>query len=154
MVVKVQYSAAAGKVTGTALEVSCLSERRTTAKHFSKKETLMATGWRVVIQSEENSKEDTVLVLSTLCVSVLTSSTCTTTKLFMLCTIISRPHCSNEFPIAGKTCEIDVNECISNPCQNNATCVDDVNGYICECLPGFKGKQERKFNLYILVTDI
>ena len=29
---------------------------------------------------------------------------------------------------------------MSNPCQNNATCIDDVNGYMCECLQGFRGK--------------
>lgn len=67
VVVKVQYSPR--KVTGTALG----SRRKTNdSKALFKKETLMATGWRVVIQSEENSKEDT-LVLSTLCVSVLTT---------------------------------------------------------------------------------
>ena len=48
-----------------------------------------------------------------------------------------------QYPILvllGKTCEINVNECMSNPCQNNATCIDDVNGYMCECLQGFRGK--------------
>ena len=48
----------------------------------------------------------------------------------------------NCFP--GKTCDVDVNECMSDPCQNNATCVDDVNGYICECLNGFKGRRKHK----------
>ena len=42
---------------------------------------------------------------------------------------------------SGTTCEINVDECSSNPCQNNATCVDDVNGYICECHQGFRGKK-------------
>nr|XP_054768408.1 mucin-17-like [Lytechinus pictus] len=35
------------------------------------------------------------------------------------------------------TTEID--ECSSNPCQNNATCEDVINGYICECAEGFNG---------------
>ena len=34
-----------------------------------------------------------------------------------------------------------MDECSSNPCQNNATCVDDVNGYVCECHQGFRGKK-------------
>lgn len=35
----------------------------------------------------------------------------------------------------------DVNECDSNPCQNSATCVDEVNKYSCTCQPGYQGSQ-------------
>ena len=49
--------------------------------------------------------------------------------------------CIFDFFFLGKTCEINVNECMSNPCQNNATCIDDVNGYVCECLHGFRGNR-------------
>ena len=34
----------------------------------------------------------------------------------------------------------DINECKSAPCQNNATCVDQINQYRCDCLPGYNGK--------------
>lgn len=34
---------------------------------------------------------------------------------------------------------IDINECLSQPCQNGGTCSDDINGYICTCLNGFAG---------------
>ena len=27
----------------------------------------------------------------------------------------------------------DINECDSNPCPGNLTCVDDVNSYFCQC---------------------
>lgn len=27
----------------------------------------------------------------------------------------------------------------SNPCQNNGTCIDDISGFICQCLPGYSG---------------
>lgn len=30
-------------------------------------------------------------------------------------------------------CKIDIDECASNPCLNNATCLDMVNSYACNC---------------------
>jgi len=33
----------------------------------------------------------------------------------------------------------DINECSSDPCQNGATCKDDVNGYACGCADGYTG---------------
>ena len=33
----------------------------------------------------------------------------------------------------------DINECSSNPCLNGGTCVDRVNGYVCNCQPGYNG---------------
>ncbi|POI20957.1 hypothetical protein CIB84_015296 [Bambusicola thoracicus] len=34
---------------------------------------------------------------------------------------------------------MDINECHSNPCQNDATCLDKIGGFTCLCMPGFKG---------------
>ena len=34
----------------------------------------------------------------------------------------------------------DINECASEPCLHNERCTDEINGFICECLPGFTGK--------------
>ena len=31
----------------------------------------------------------------------------------------------------------DIDECASAPCQNGGTCVDQVNGYLCQCAPGY-----------------
>nr|XP_014342650.1 PREDICTED: sushi, nidogen and EGF-like domain-containing protein 1 [Latimeria chalumnae] len=39
----------------------------------------------------------------------------------------------------GAHCEIDTNECISSPCQNQGHCLDGVNSYRCVCRPGFSG---------------
>ncbi|XP_071497251.1 uncharacterized protein [Diadema antillarum] len=33
----------------------------------------------------------------------------------------------------------DANECVSEPCQNGATCVDLVDSFRCNCAPGFEG---------------
>ena len=35
----------------------------------------------------------------------------------------------------------DVDECASGPCQNGGTCVDQVNGYLCQCAPGYTDLQ-------------
>lgn len=43
------------------------------------------------------------------------------------------------FQLSGDNCETNFNECESNPCQNNGTCIDMTNGYLCSCIPGFAG---------------
>ena len=34
---------------------------------------------------------------------------------------------------------VDVDECESNPCEADRRCVDDVNGYTCQCADGYAG---------------
>ena len=38
-------------------------------------------------------------------------------------------------------CQTEINECLSNPCQNNASCIDQINGYMCACPKSFVGPQ-------------
>ncbi|XP_028392609.1 fibropellin-3-like [Dendronephthya gigantea] len=40
----------------------------------------------------------------------------------------------------GKNCEIDVDDCVGNGCQNGAKCIDGQNSYQCQCLAGYTGK--------------
>lgn len=39
--------------------------------------------------------------------------------------------CANGF--VGAHCETDIDECLPRPCENDATCIDEVNGYSCIC---------------------
>ena len=34
---------------------------------------------------------------------------------------------------------LDINECVSSPCQNGGNCNDKVNQYNCSCIQGFNG---------------
>lgn len=45
----------------------------------------------------------------------------------------------------GINCEVDKNECLSNPCQNGGTCDNLVNGYRCTCKKGFKGERRSAY---------
>lgn len=42
-------------------------------------------------------------------------------------------------PLTGMNCEKNIDECISNPCLNQGTCIDGVNGYTCQCTLPFTG---------------
>ncbi|MGH0159306.1 UNVERIFIED_CONTAM: hypothetical protein FKN15_040677, partial [Acipenser sinensis] len=42
---------------------------------------------------------------------------------------------------AGATCNQNINECTSNPCQNGGTCTDGINGYTCTCTQSWTGPQ-------------
>ena len=39
----------------------------------------------------------------------------------------------------GAHCEININECLLNPCRNG-TCADTYGSYECDCVPGVCGK--------------
>jgi len=39
----------------------------------------------------------------------------------------------------GDQCEIQLNDCASDPCKNGGTCVDGIQSFSCLCLPTFSG---------------
>jgi len=52
---------------------------------------------------------------------------------------------------AGKNCQIDIDECLSQPCQNGGICIDRVNGYICNCTRDFMGDNcEREYDACVI----
>lgn len=40
----------------------------------------------------------------------------------------------------GANCSEEINECLSQPCQNGGTCIDLTNTYKCSCPRGTQGK--------------
>ena len=41
----------------------------------------------------------------------------------------------------GDLCAIDIDECQSDPCLNQGICIDEINGFTCNCSQGFIGVQ-------------
>ena len=35
----------------------------------------------------------------------------------------------------------DIDECVNHTCQNGGSCLDGVNNYSCNCLPGYTGNR-------------
>ncbi|KAI8486081.1 hypothetical protein Bbelb_361810 [Branchiostoma belcheri] len=42
-------------------------------------------------------------------------------------------NCTSAPGWSGRLCETDYDDCLSTPCPRNYTCIDQVNGYVCEC---------------------
>lgn len=57
---------------------------------------------------------------------------------------ILRRHLNIIFAFSGYTgtqCDIEIDECASNPCYNGGKCVNLINDFNCTCPLGFAGKQ-------------
>jgi hypothetical protein len=49
-------------------------------------------------------------------------------------------------------CFSDINECLPDPCKNEGTCKDLINGYECTCAAGYDGIDCDNSNIvYILL---
>lgn len=44
--------------------------------------------------------------------------------------------------IKGPECSLDINECVSHPCKNGGTCIDQLGNYYCRCAAPFKGNED------------
>ncbi|XP_023260204.1 neurocan core protein-like, partial [Seriola lalandi dorsalis] len=44
-----------------------------------------------------------------------------------------------ESETVGDIRELDIDDCQSNPCQNGGTCIDEINSFVCLCLPSYGG---------------
>ncbi|XP_067270608.1 protein crumbs homolog 2b [Pseudorasbora parva] len=49
-------------------------------------------------------------------------------------------NCTCRPGFSGERCEVDVDECESDPCLNGGTCLNRANHYLCECVSDFSGE--------------
>ncbi|XP_067661789.1 protein crumbs-like isoform X2 [Haliotis asinina] len=42
--------------------------------------------------------------------------------------------------ITGRDCEVNIDDCVNHPCENGATCEDQINAIKCNCAPGYEGQ--------------
>ena len=60
--------------------------------------------------------------------------------------------CESVAGFAGHTCQLNIDDCVGQPCLNGATCEDAVNAYICHCHKG-KISTHAKFSSLIRFYD-
>ncbi|ESO82519.1 hypothetical protein LOTGIDRAFT_61096, partial [Lottia gigantea] len=36
----------------------------------------------------------------------------------------------------GRNCQVNIDECTVNPCQQDGLCIDGINNYFCACMKG------------------
>lgn len=48
--------------------------------------------------------------------------------------------CQCRAGFSGAHCEVNINDCESNPCLNGGSCKDEINSFRCFCVPGFVGE--------------
>jgi hypothetical protein len=60
--------------------------------------------------------------------------------------------CACETGFEGEQCQINIDDCAGNPCQNNGFCQDKIAAFACTCAEGFVGaKCETNVNVSFIV---
>ena len=53
------------------------------------------------------------------------------------------------YELAGNLCQYNIDECLADPCQNGAVCIDKPGSYFCDCPRGYDGKFKKEINKHI-----
>uniref|UniRef100_A0A673I8G4 EGF-like domain-containing protein n=1 Tax=Sinocyclocheilus rhinocerous TaxID=307959 RepID=A0A673I8G4_9TELE len=92
----------------------------------------------VSLQSDYTSLRFHFLCKCFLCVSKI--GNCISSPCVFPASAVDGFYCLCNPGYAGIRCEQDINDCVSNMCENNSTCVDLHLSYDCLCLPGWEGE--------------
>ena len=52
--------------------------------------------------------------------------------------LINNYNCTCAVGYFGRNCETNIDDCLPRPCVNGGTCIDQVNGYRCQCTDDFE----------------
>lgn len=52
---------------------------------------------------------------------------------------VSNYVCNCPTGFSGRNCEVNIDDCVSQPCQHGGSCIDGVNSYKCQCPPLYEG---------------
>ena len=66
----------------------------------------------------------------------------------------NRFQCECATGYEGAMCEIDRDECASNPCLNQGVCRDLPNGFECRCITGFTGNKFQNIIIHLRLKDV
>ena len=53
--------------------------------------------------------------------------------------LFGRAECNCNPGYTGRYCDNEIDECASNPCENDGSCIDGFANYVCLCELGFMG---------------
>ncbi|TFK07708.1 trifunctional purine biosynthetic protein adenosine-3 [Platysternon megacephalum] len=146
--------------TSTATSIK-ITEENIPATHPSKTSSPSKTTAGFSTTSAAATKPTTVALFSRTRALVTTSHTtvnvCSTNPCLhdgkcVINGVMGKYQCKCSPAWQGEDCSEDVNECLSNPCPDLATCNNTQGSYVCKCLPGYQ-LEKGKCNLVRTFVD-